>query len=275
MKENIEEQEKKKLSILNILLIFLMVVVTLVGVFFLSTYIRWEHDIENKNEILYYKQNDIKIDSLKDFYDNDISLDIEDTEALRMYCSNTYGGDCITGDFSNTLENLFRDPYIVVNIVVIIDLLLFYILIRNNNIKLVYVYAIAGIILVYGFFGIGRQIYKYADYYKLVNDTEYIVDGQIYKGIMTENTKEFKPVVLYNTDKGEFVKYLDYDIEGTINDKVNEKITLYYDKKYNEIVTPKRTLNGYVKYIILGIFTIIESILYFVKAKKLKKKENS
>lgn len=272
MKENVEQKEKKKVSILNILLIFIMVVVTLIGVFFLSTYIRWKSEINNKTEILYYKQDNIKIDNLKDFYGSEISYDIEDTEAILMYCSHSYGGECVTGDFSNTLENLFRNPYIVINIVILVDLLLLYIIMRNNNVGLIKLYIIGALLLLYGVYGIGRQVYKYADYYKLVNDSEYVVDGLIYKGVMTENTSKFKPVVSYETEKGEFIKYLDYNV---VDSKVGDKITLYYDKKDNEIVTPRRTIKEHIIYIVVAVLTVLESILYFVKAKKTKNKENS
>lgn len=269
--EIVEEKSKNK-KISKIFLWILIVLISMIGIFFLATYIRWSAEIKDKNEILYYKQEEIKIDSLKDFYGSDIDINIKDNEALLMYCTSKYGGICVTGDFSNSIENLFRNPYVIINIVILLDLFLLYFILRDKNIGTVKVYVISTIILLYGCYGIGLQIYKYADYYKLVNDSEYLTNGIIYKGLKTDNDKYFKPVVSYDIDDNNYKVYVDYNVKGIIDSKIDEKITLYYDKKNYENVTPRRDFMRYVLPLIVSIITFVLGIFYMTLL-KLKKEE--
>lgn len=266
-----EEQIVKRFDAKKLLLIILLVIVTLVGVFFLSTYIRWKADIKDKNEILYYEQDDIKINSLKDFYGTELNAELDDNKAILMYCSSNYGGECITGDFANNLENLLRSPWIVINIVILIDLLILYLVLKKKEMKKLYVYIISSLIVLYGIFCLGNEVYKFFDYYHLVNNTDYVTEGRIIKGIITENDKKFIPVVQYETEKNTYVKYLDYEIMGTIEDNVNKEITLYYNYKNNEIITPKRSLTNYILPVIISLLTMLVGILYF----KLKNNKES
>ncbi len=269
--EIIEDKGKDK-KIYKIFIWILIVLISLIGIFFLATYIRWNAEIKDKNEILYYKQEEIKIDSLKDFYGSEVELNINDNEALLMYCSSKYGGTCVTGDFSNSIENLFRNPYVIVNVVILLDLVLLYFILKDKNIGIIKVYVISTIILLYGCYGIGLQIYKYADYYKLVNDSEYLTNGIIYKGLKTNNNKYFKPVVSYDIDSNNYKVYVNYDVKGTIDSKIDEKITLYYDNKNYENVTPKRNFVGYVLPLIVSIITFALGIFYMTLL-KVKKEE--
>lgn len=259
----LEEESIKKFDLKKFLLIFSLIIVTLVGIFFLSTYIRWKAEIKEKNEILYYKQDEIKINSLKNFYDEDINIDLSDNQAILMYCSSNYGGDCVTGDFVNDFENLLRSPWIIINIVILIDLLILYFILRKLEIKKIYVNVVSIFIILYGVLGIGNVIYNFFDYYHLVNDTDYITDGVIVKGILTTSDKKFKPIVQYKTEKGTYFKYLNYEIKGTIDENINEKITLYYDYKNNEIVTPKRDLKNYILPLLVNFLILLEGLFYF------------
>lgn len=266
----VEEKEKKKNS--KIILYILLVIISLVGIFFLSTYIRWNADIKDRNEVLYYNQDDIKINSLSDFYGSEDLVELKENEAILMYCNSKYGGDCVTGDFSDNVENILRNPWVCINIVILLDLIIVYMILRNKDIKKIYVYILSVMIVLYGVYGIGVQAYKFFDYYHLVNDSEYIVTGKIVRGLVTNNESTFKPVVEYETDKGHFIKYIDYDIDGTIEEKINEDITLYYNSKNHEDITPRRGFTNYILPLLVSIMSIVIGIIY-LKINREKKEE--
>ncbi len=267
--KNKNEKIKKKLSLRNLVLIILISIISLVGIFFLSTYIRWNVEISNKNEILYYGQENIKVTELKDFYGTLVDVNINFDEAMILYCTNLYGGECVTGDFSDTLENLFRKPRIIINIVILADLFLLFIILKNKDISKVKVYLISGFIVLYGIYSIGVEIYNFFDYHKLVNKSEYLVNASVYKGLKTKNNEYFKPVVSYKTDKDSYILYLDYDMKGNIEENINKELILYYDKKDNTIVTPKRNLDIYILPIVIDFFIISFGFMYISFNKKM------
>ena len=125
--------EPKKIELKKIILIILIGIVSLVGFFFWSTKVRWDAEIsEKENKILYYGQEEVKVDKLDGFYGEKIKLNIKDTEAILMYCTSEYGGECVTGDFNNGFENILRNPTIIINIVILIDLVLLLLLLKDK-----------------------------------------------------------------------------------------------------------------------------------------------
>lgn len=264
------KQDKKR----KILLISLLVLVSLIGIFFLSTYLRWNADIEDKYRIIYYKQDGLKIDSLTDFYGGDVSLDIDDNEAIIMYCTKDYGKNCVTLDYLNPLENIFRDPVIIINVVIIIDLILVYNLIKDKYIKDIKKLIMGLVILVYGLGLTFMQIYKIAEYYIFVNN-QFETTATIYKKVITENDKKFNPIVKYEIDGKEYMEYLDTDIKGSIDDKIDEEINIHYYKKDKNSIVGKRNVLWRIAPAILGIIIVIESISFMPKMRKIveEKKE--
>lgn len=268
------EEKKKSFFNKNFVLVILLIVVSLVGIFFASTYIRWNAEISELNEIIYYGQDDIKITELKDFYGNEMSTEINDYQALRLYCTSEYGNECLTGDYVDTLENLFRSPRVVINIVILIDLIIVYILIKDKKLKKVFIYAVSLLILLYGIYSLGFQIYKLSDYIGSVNDSQNVTQAKIIKGVVTSNEDRFKPIIEYTTEKGTNIIYLDYIVKGNIEDKIDDNITVYYKKKDVLDVEVKRSFWGYILPTILSIITIIMSVIYFKLKDEKKKEEN-
>lgn len=268
------EEKKKSFFNKNFVLVILLIVVSLVGIFFASTYIRWNAEISELNEIIYYGQDDIKITELKDFYGNEMSTEINDYQALRLYCTSEYGNECLTGDYVDTLENLFRSPRVVINIVILIDLIIVYILIKDKKLKKVFIYAVSLLILLYGIYSLGFQIYKISDYIGSVNDSQNVTQAKIIRGVVTSNEDKFKPIIEYTTEKGTNIIYLDYNIKGNIEDKIDDTITVYYKKKDVLDVEVKRSFWGYILPTILSIVTIIMSVIYFKLKDEKKKEEN-
>lgn len=264
-----EEEKKEKVQIINekILLIILFIIVSLVGVFFASTYIRWNAEVSELNEVIYYGQDNIKISKLEDFYGNELDVDIDSNTALKLYCTSEYGNDCIIGNYVDNLENLFRNPRLIINMVIIIDLIIIYILIRKRNLKNIQIYIISFIILLYGVYSLGWQIFKMADYIGMVNGTEYVTNATIIKGVIPNTEDKFKPIIKYTTEEGEYVTFLDYIVKGKVEDKIGEELTIYYDSKDNLKIDIKRSILEDILLMIWGILIIIISIFYY----KLKK----
>lgn len=267
-KDELIVDNKKKFN-KNILLIILLVIVSLIGIFFASTYIRWNAEISELVEVYYYGQEDIKIVSLKDFYGNDLEVDLKDNEALKLYCSSKYGDECLTGNYTDNLENLFRNPYIVINIVILIDIIIIYFIIRNKEIGNIKVYIISSIILLFGLYSFGFQIYRVADYVLNVNDSDNAIEAEIVKGVIPNNGDKFKPIVSYTTENGDYNVYLDYEIDGLIKDKVGDKITIYYSNENESIIEVKRSFVRFIIPFIVSIGILVMSIFYF----KLKRKD--
>lgn len=268
IEENTKESNVKKIVLLTILGI-----VSLVGVFFWSTKVRWDAEIEEYTEILYYGQEEIKIDSLVDFYGEEVNTEVDEYSAILMYCESEYGGTCVTGDFNNSFENILREPSIVINIVILIDLILIFLLLKDKCFGKVKTYVIFGIILLYGLVNIGTVAYNFSDYYSFVNDSKNVVDGKIVRQLITNNKKEYYPVVEYSTKQGDFVDYILVPLNGEVTDDLPDKgkITIYYDKNDNSVCTTKQSMSQYILPLIVGISYIVVSIIYLVKSKKIVK----
>ena len=255
--ETTEEVEVKKINIKNIILIVLLVIVSLVGVFFWSTKIRWDAQIEDYHQVLYYGQEEVKIETLTGFYDEELEPNIKDTEAILAYCDSEFGGECVTGDFNNSFENLLREPSVVINLVILIDIILLLMIFKDNYYSKVKTYIIFGLVLLYGVISLGKVVFDIADYYFLVHDTEFVTTAKIERQLVTNNKNEYYPVVRYTSEQGEFVTYIEVPLNGSVEDDLPDKnkLTIYYDKLDNSIAISKKSLVGYIFPIVVGIKT--------------------
>ena len=165
--EIVEDIKKNKIK--NIVLLIIIGIVSLIGFFFWATKIRWDAEIEEYTEILYVGQEEVKVDRLDGFYGEIIEFELKDDLAILMYCESEYGGLCVTGDFNNGFENLWREPSIVINIVILIDLVLLFILLKDKSFGNIKSYVVFSIILLYGFINLSGVIIEVADYYTFVN----------------------------------------------------------------------------------------------------------
>ncbi len=266
-----EIEEVKTKDVKKILLYVLIGIVSLVGFLFWSTEVRWNAELsEHENEILYYSQDEIKIEELTGFYGEEVSTKLKSNEALLVYCDSQYGGSCITGDFNDGVENLLRNPSIVINVVILIDLVLLFILFKDKNLSKVKVYIIFALILVYGLFNLGKVVFDFTDYYAFVNDSENVVKAKLVGQLVTGNNKEYYPVINYTTEQGDFTTYVDVPFNGNAKDDISksQEITIYYDKKDNSIVTSKQSLKQYIFPIIISLLYVVGAISYLLITKK-------
>ena len=276
--EVIEEVEKSKVSFSKILLGTLFVLFTLIAVFFLATYIRWKAEISNKTEIVYTGQEEaIKIDKLVDFYGIELDPELKENEAISVYCTSEYGKECIMADYNNVLENNFRNPLLVISIIVLIDLVIVYVLVKGyiGGKKRTYVYG--GLIILWGLISICVSVYKIADYVKL-EKTGNEITGQLINYLRSNNKKSYVPYISYSTENPQNraeiidVKFfpLNYAIDGSFEEK---EITLYQDKKNKTLVTPKRDMKRYILPISVGVLTVVMGFVYLTINPRFKKKE--
>lgn len=272
----VTEETKKKINLKNIILWILIGIVTLVGIFFISTKIRWDADLEEHTEILYYGQENIKVDKITGYYGEKLDTEVDDKHAYLLYCDSEYGGDCLTADFNNGLDNNLRHPKDTLNIILLIDLVLVFMLISNRKYTKLQRWLIGGVVLVYGLINLGMVAYNFADYYYLVNDSEYLANANVVRGIVTENKEEFYPVVTYTIEDKEYIVYIDNAIKGTIEDNLNKQVTVYYDKNDNSLATTKRSLTSYILPLIISVLYIIFGLVFVsILKKKTKKLEES
>ena len=277
--EAIEEVKEEKIGLGKIFIIILFVLFTLIAIFFLATFIRWKAEISDKKPILYRGQEEIKVDKLVDFYGFELSSDLKDNEAIFMYCTSEYGKDCIMPNYSNFLENNFREPITVISIIIFIDLLLIYILLKDslNGKRRTYIYGT--IIILWGLFGFGRALYKVADYYKEIRFNKTTI-GEVTNYLRSDYKDKYIPVYRYEVEKNNVNKTLGepnyvfdfptyYTIKGDFKD---ESIKLYYEGNY-ELVTPKKSMLRYIAPALAGLLTVVIGSLYLTINKRFKKKE--
>lgn len=274
-KEKVElTPEEKKEKIRKIKLISLFILVSIIGSLFLATYLRWNADIEDKHRIIYYGQDDYNIKSLKDYYGADVSTDIGENEAIIMYCTKEYGQDCITADYNDWFENFLRDPVIIVHIAIILDLLIFYQLIKGKYMKDIKKLVMGIVIILYGCTLSFLQIYTIADYYIFANN-KYKTTATIYKKVITDNKKSFHPIVKYEIYDEEYISYLDTAIKGDIEDKVGEEIDIHYYRKDKNNIVNKRFVLWRIIPFALGIVIIVEGTWYLPKYRIIGKEDEN
>lgn len=287
MKEEIIEEviEKKKIKWSKVILGTFFVIFALIGIFFLATYVRWKSEIANKHEIVYVGQEEVKIDKLLDFYGIELSTDLKEDEAILVYCTSEYGKECVTADYNNWLENNFRNPLLVIVIILVIDLCIGYILIKESITGKKRTYVYGGIILFIGLLYLGVQIFNIADYYKLVKTGKQIEGKETYY-LKTNNKKEYTPVIIYQVEnplkKGNEedeeipemidVQYIpkDFSIKG---DFAKRNVLLYQETREPDVLTPVRNYKKYILPVLTSIFVIVEGFIYLTINKRNKKKE--
>ena len=275
IEELTEEIEKKKINFGRLFLCTLFVLFSLIAVFFLATFVRWKAEINNKYPILYRGQEEIKVDKLIDFYGIELSPELKTDEAIYMYCSSEYGKNCIMPNYSNFLENNFREPLLVISIICFIDLVLVYILLKEylNGKKRTYIYG--AIIVLWGLFLVGKAVYKVADYYKEIKFDK-TTEGEVVNYLRSDYKNEYIPVYRYVIEKpqmkmeeqedGGEEKEPDYTYDFpksyTIKGEFKkEKIKLYYEGNY-ELITPRRDMKRYIIPATFGLLTVIIGFIY-------------
>lgn len=284
IEEAVEEiVEKKKINIGKVFLDTLFVLLTLIAIFFMATYIRWKAEISDKYPVIYRGQEQVKVDKLVDFYGIEVPVELKEDETILMYCTSEYGKECIMPNYSSVLENNFREPLLAISIIVFIDLVLIYFLLKDtlNGKKRTYIYG--AVILLYGLFILGRAVYKVADYYKEIKFNK-TVEGEVVGYLRSDYKDKFIPVVEYivedNRIKDETAEQeeqtpptvailTDYTIKG---DFKKDKITLYYEGNY-ELITPKKSMRKYILPAITGLAIVVMGFIYLTITKRFKKKE--
>ena len=262
------QEEKKKINFKRIALYFVLVFVSLFGIFFWSTSVRWKDEISDKYEIVYFNQEDIKIDNIEDFFGGEMSTSVGKDDAYLMYCSSEHGGDCVTGDFNSGLENNLRHPLLVVSICILIDLILVLILLKDKKLSKVLTYTITIIVCLYGLVVACSQVFDISSYL-LQSKGQDKVEATIYKTTYTESDKSFKPIMKYNIGSEEKYSFLDSIFKGTIKDYLNEKIDVYYK---DDVISYKKSIVGNIIGSIVAILIFILGFR-FLKLRKLDRYE--
>ena len=262
--EVVEEVEKKKINWKRVIQWFLFVVVSLIGVFFLSTYIRWSAEIGSKYEVLYTGQEEVKINELKDFLGFDLEAELKENQAMKIYCSSKFGDSCVTADYTSGIENLLRSPRVVVNIVLLVDLIILYIIFKERLTGKIRTYVYGGLVVLLGIYTIGYELFTVADYFYFVNGNKNVADAKVLYELVPNNGKEFRPVIKYEVEDVEYTTDIDYKAK-----EVGEEITLYYKKKMPDQIDFKRSMVKHILPSIVGIAIIVVGCLYL----KLNKKE--
>ena len=258
VEENVEEVEKKKINWKIVGLWVVFTIVSLVGIFFLSTYIRWNAEIANKYEIIYTGQEEVQIKELKDFLGFDVDTKIESDQAIKAYCSSKFGDNCVTADYTSGVENALRSPGTVVSVVVLIDLIILYVILKDRLKKQIRTYIYACLIILFGFYIIGSEVFKVADYYFFVNNNKNVVEGKVIKELIPHKGKEFRPVISYEIDDKEYIT--DLDIKKT---EVGKKINVYYKNKNYEVIEVKRDMiKHHIIPSIVGILVLVVGFRY-------------
>lgn len=266
--EVLEEVEKKSINWKRVIQWFLFTVVTLVGVFFLSTYIRWNAEIEDKYEVVYTGQEEVKINELNNYLGFDIEAEVNEDQAIKAYCSSKFGESCVTADYTSGVENLLRSPRPVVAVVILIDLIILYIIFKERLTGKIRTYIYGALIILFGLYIVGYELFGVADYYFFVNGNKNVVDGSIIKELVPNNGKVFRPLISYEVDEKEYVT--DLDIKAK---EVGKEITIYYNKKNPEQIEVKRSMLGHIFPSIVGIATIVLGVVYLKINKKKEIKE--
>lgn len=258
---DIEEKKGNKLKYILLGILGIIVLVTLIVI--LSTYFSWKNEGKNLNKVMAYKYDDsivyvndkdiVKVNSVKDFYDKDINLELDDNEYVYLYCD--------TENNCTYMENsFFIHPGIVIFGCVFILLLIIYFIIKDLKwINFIIKIIIASIILASGIVLIFMEVYDLFDYYFLVNNNNNMVEGAVTGYVNKKNE-----VIEYIVDD---VKYIYINKSKSKNIEINKSVNVYYKDNNRTIAEIKRN-PLVINYFIYGLLLIGESIMYFKLIKK-------
>lgn len=247
--------EKNKVSILNILLIFIISICCFIMIIFLSTYFRWLDENKNlvhylgfmqENNIVYeYKNNIIPTSSIKDFYGESINLVLNENEYIDLYCNKDR--ECIY--ISN--DNIYVKPYIVLYILSIIVVICLFFLYKSNY-RIVRNIITGIVIISLGIICLFLEVYRIVDYYVIVNNTKYLVNGEVVGYIKKDDNNKYE-VISYEID---YKNGLYYNNKVVVKDnKIGDKVTLYYDKNDNNKMYSKCNFINFVN-LIYGLILV-------------------
>lgn len=266
-----EEEVKSKINIKKIFLIILMVIIELFILIFISTYFRWCDQINNlklvygysnESKIVYeFNNREYEVNTLKDFYGEEVNnLELKENEYIELYCEKD---ECIYVDNTDNTIMMYLNPWLIVFILNVILLMLFYFFIRVSELKkkiriISFVCVLISTIVMFFIF-----VIDFANYYGLVNNSTYLVNGKVVGVIYS--SEEYKEVIKYEIRDNSYYLVGSSNTEN-INDIVNTERTVYYSKRDNSISTVKRLPINLI-YLVSFICLLIFSILYFLLIK--------
>lgn len=276
------EVPKQPLGKKNIILIVVACLTSLLVLFLVSTYLRWNRDIEDtlkviasvdeEGKITYFnkiKKEYFEVTDVKDFYGSQYELSLDDDEYAVLYCGSrrTNSGSCYYIDPSNKMENFLRNPLGVIVILVAIILVLIFVILasREKKNKLLNTILSSIIILASGII-LGMQVFNVLNYYYRISSNSVVSSTIIGEIKDSRSNDRYLPVLSYNIYDEEYTYASDVKIDSSDNE-----ISLYYNKKDYEDVIVKHNPFDFVT-IISGICLFIVGILY-TKLSKIEVKE--
>ncbi len=268
------DREKGKLSKKSIIYIIIMVLVGICIIFSLSTYLRWNRDIENKKEVLLTKEDDlvgyyndknefVEVKELIDFYDVEQEISLRDNEAIVAYCGvkKSLQNKCVSINPSDSTEVLMRRPWNIVNFLVGVELLLLFVLLTSFPHVYAWIPKVLGsLVLLYGLFLIGFQAFQLTNYYYSVHRNKTFVEGTIVREIKDSNINDkFYPVIHYIVNDKDYTYYSYVRTDK----KIGDEMTLYYRENTPDKVTEKRNPIKVVD-VLLGLFIFVLGCTYLL-----------
>jgi len=279
-KEKVEEKKtrlvlnevpKKPLSKRSKLIITGMVFLGVIAIFFIATHLRWERDIAKTHEVILTDNEKItERMSILNFYGEELTdFKLEDDEAAILYC-NKKETKCYVTDTTDFTENLLRNPGNIINILLFGEIILFYMLLYGKGYSKIVRYIVRGVLILYGMFLVGQQIYNVTNYYFLINSNE-TVNGTIIKKLQNSGDDKIYPVISYTIYDQDYLLVSDVKTEQ----KMGDEITVYIKKRRLEVADIKRNPFKILD-IMVAIIILIEgfmSIKYFGNKVEIKEED--
>lgn len=271
-----EEVVKKKIDFKKIIIIVLMAVIGLILLIFVSTYFRWQNDIsslykvygyQSESKILYeYKNVVYEVENIKDFYGEEVKdLSLKENEYVELYCDKS---NCTYIDKKDSSIMTYLNPGIVILALGIFILVLFFIFeklyITKTIIKIISLSMVVVMTVVMFFV----FVVNFADYYGLVNNSTYLVKGNVIGGIYTSD-KTYNEVLKYEIRDNTYYILGDKN-DNSINDVLNQERNIYYNRKdYNDATVKRLPIN--ILFLVSFVLLLVMSILYGTLLKREKK----
>lgn len=271
-----EEVVKKKIDFKKIIIIVLMAVIGLILLIFVSTNFRWQNDIfslykvygyQSESKILYeYKNVVYEVENIKDFYGEEVKeLSLKENEYVELYCDKS---NCTYIDKKDCSIMTYLNPGIVILALGIFILVLFFIFeklyITKTIIKIISLSMVVVMTIVMFFV----FVVNFADYYGLVNNSIYLVKGNVIGGIYTSD-KTYNEVLKYEIRDNTYYILGDKN-DNSINEVLNQERNIYYNRKdYNDATVKRLPIN--ILYLVSFVLLLVMSILYGTLLKREKK----